>query len=95
MGGVVNDSADYQTYITGSLYKIAPVIGHMYKICLLTMTTFYAILKLDLAGSGAARSAASNKSWLGGETQKRPATLAVSVCHRLASGYRGPEGPEV
>ena len=27
------------------------VIGHMYKICLLTMTAFYAILKLDLAGA--------------------------------------------
>jgi len=60
-------------------------------ICLLTTASWYAILKLDLAGSGAGGSAASNKSWLGGETRKRPATFAVSVCHRLVSGYRGPD----
>jgi hypothetical protein len=91
---VVDDSADYETQKLGRLTS-----GARYRTYVQNLSIDNDNLLCDIeagsGGSGAGGSAASNKSWLGGETQKRPATLAVSVCHRLASGYRGPEGPEV
>jgi hypothetical protein len=42
----------------------------MYKFCLLTMTSPVCDSELDLAGSGAGGSAASNESWLAGGNPK-------------------------
>jgi hypothetical protein len=70
-------------------FTIRRVIRHMWKNCLLTKNTLCAILRLDSTGAAPAESAASNKSWLAGETRKRPATL-WSVAYRMGPSYRGP-----
>ena len=69
------------------------VIRRVYKICLLTATYRLCDIKAGCGGSGVARSAASTKSWLGGETRKRPATL-WSCGLPFGPRCRGPLGPE-
>jgi len=62
----------------------------MYKFCLLTAASRLCDIEAGSDGSGAGGSAASTKSWLVGETPKRPATL-WSVAYRL--GHKLPRPP--